>query len=369
MKSNKPFRRTKSASVVEGKPTPAEYDQSERRRLNRRTGGVFSETATTSPLTRKMTPDDRPEMIAIAGAMLAAGELDRLSVRAENVARQRMIERQDVPKCCDSPVTAPPNTPVRGRNGSLPVNDLIAGGGSLFYSFAPSNTPVSGFGTSTMTTPGQGYSHSPNPSRTPVSRLFSGFDKLDEGNKNSYGILESFRILNAATLESSQGTREHSRCASPLSRLSEEVLTSGIQTNRAHRLFLSLDRDPAIPHENIQGELPWFDKPTSPNMLRDSNTATVIGSENVELFNVDTRVYDKDDVPSQERRMVTGGRAARSADEIACMDGSDLRTHGSYLEGVARKDEVEDAVWEFSQRRHTLPTRAELIRMGKVTRR
>ncbi|KAK3321526.1 hypothetical protein B0H66DRAFT_173046 [Apodospora peruviana] len=138
------FRRSKSVSTV---PTLSEFpnlDARERRRQSRESF-ILSELGAFSPL--HVFSGFRPDLIAIAGVMIATGELDRLTFRADDIAKVRALEEHSTPVASAASLFAEKIEPAAdatttpSRISSPPDLKLAK---LEFTTFEPANTPISG---------------------------------------------------------------------------------------------------------------------------------------------------------------------------------------------------------------------------------
>ncbi|KAK4161839.1 hypothetical protein QBC43DRAFT_322878 [Cladorrhinum sp. PSN259] len=123
-------------------------DAKERRRQNR---DRYTDPAGPSPLLRSFSTARHasPGLIAMAGMMIAAGELDRLTFLADDIAKARQGGQGAVsPFSAITEEKIPPNTPMSNAGG-VGGNPALSGTATplgRFVPFPPSNTPVVGEG-------------------------------------------------------------------------------------------------------------------------------------------------------------------------------------------------------------------------------
>ncbi|KAK3346815.1 hypothetical protein B0T25DRAFT_288888 [Lasiosphaeria hispida] len=133
------FKRSKSVSAVSISSERSSLSGRERRRINR-DSYIYSERRVffNKPLSEHRSS---PNLIAIAGMMIAIGELDRLSFMAESAVLSRAAGQIAAPSSVDtSPkATAPPNTPIT-QSG---LSSVSQSGLSTPAQYAPPNSPMS----------------------------------------------------------------------------------------------------------------------------------------------------------------------------------------------------------------------------------
>ncbi|KAM7185150.1 hypothetical protein V8F20_011912 [Naviculisporaceae sp. PSN 640] len=136
----KRFRRSKSLTTVKTVLGSPKQNSRERRRKSREVS-IFSDSPVFMPTPTRVGYS--PDVIAIAGVMIATGELDRLSSRANKVAEARAGNRAETssPVLTLSP-SGQPNTPVSMSDSPRQQGLKLAKGS--FPTFVPTNTPVSG---------------------------------------------------------------------------------------------------------------------------------------------------------------------------------------------------------------------------------
>ncbi|KAK3689641.1 hypothetical protein B0T22DRAFT_461938 [Podospora appendiculata] len=141
------LRRSKSVSTTTGGWEAGK----ERRRRSRDTCEVFSESGLSTHFYN--LPSYRPEIIAFAGVMIATGELDRLSSRADSIAKGG-ISDQDPATSSGISSSSVPSLPLNTPITQSGLSSISASGISTPFTpggpalpFAPANTPVSGAGT------------------------------------------------------------------------------------------------------------------------------------------------------------------------------------------------------------------------------
>lgn len=148
----------------------------DRRRMSRISCEVVSESATCSPPFNTPTPGSRPSshLIAIAGMMIAVGQLDRLS----SMANERLGIPLTKQRIYTSPVIktitkAPPNTPIT-LSGLSSVSPSYPS-----TPFVPPNSPMAPEDAPTLQETNQGRRVRPKRAYSRLSEVYSPKDLLD----------------------------------------------------------------------------------------------------------------------------------------------------------------------------------------------
>ncbi|KAK4192301.1 hypothetical protein QBC35DRAFT_552767 [Podospora australis] len=201
------LRRSKSISLpADLEAAEALYQDGKKRRLLNR--DRLEDPAPSSPLFRPwLCRLPNPDLIAIAGMMIAAGELDRLSLLADDVAKARAAGGGgNTPGSTGllSPEVGPPNTPFARSGISSPLLSPLRPGD--FVPFPPSNTPV--YGTSEPASPARAAGRRAGPSRLAKVHIMGSNSETGHAGLQLVSLPE-FPDINEETYTSRATTPQH----------------------------------------------------------------------------------------------------------------------------------------------------------------